>query len=83
MQQSPCFTCQLPDCDDRSPHCALRRLSNAAKAKRRADGPNAPTDIERAAASEWFRSWRLERHAEASEGVRPYKRFNQREAAAS
>ncbi|WP_346915100.1 hypothetical protein [uncultured Roseibium sp.] len=24
----PCFSCKLPDCDDGSPRCALRRASN-------------------------------------------------------
>lgn len=74
MTRDPCFTCTLPDCDDTSPRCGLRRLYRSYCRKVRAQQKQLITDDEREANNRIFEMWKLERLALAAEGVRPYRR---------
>lgn len=74
MTGDPCFSCLLPDCDDGSPRCGLRRLHRSYEAKLRRGRVDEATDAERAAAAARYHDWVLERLALAAEGVRPFKR---------
>jgi len=42
--EHPCFSCALPDCDDRSRRCALRRALNTYDSYRRRGEPR-PDDV--------------------------------------
>lgn len=74
MRDDPCFRCPLPDCDDASPRCVVRQLSNRYDAKHRRGEPHLITEEEREANNRIFHIWHLERYALSAEGVRPYKR---------
>lgn len=50
MHDHPCLSCILPDCDERSKHCALRAAIRTAQAKAEADLPL--TERERLACAE-------------------------------
>lgn len=70
----PCLSCSLPDCDDGSPRCNVRRLYRNYCAKIKRGEKQLITEEERAAMNRHFELWHLERAAEASEGGRPYVR---------
>ena len=62
----PCLSCRLPDCDDRSARCELRRAARLYDRARR--GEEVMTDEVRHAAVIAFRElWDLEREARQSE----------------
>jgi hypothetical protein len=42
MRDHPCFTCSLPDCDDRSKACRLRQLASAHKRALKTRQPSTP-----------------------------------------
>lgn len=73
MKNDPCFSCSLPECDDRDPRCKVRVLANSYSYKMKR-APNSVTDVEREAATRQFHYWNLDRQAEASEGGKPYRR---------
>ena len=75
MKDEPCFTCTLPDCDIASPECGLRKLRRSCERKMKGRESAPITPKERDAYNEVFLHWHLERMAQASEGVRPYKRL--------
>lgn len=81
MRDDPCFSCPLDDCDDRSPRCVIRRLSNAYDAKVRRGEKHLITEQEREANNSIFHIWKLDRDVQAAEGVRPYKRWERETAA--
>jgi hypothetical protein len=74
MKDDPCFRCTLPECDDRSRSCEVRRLHRSYCSKVRNGQHEQITDQERLANNRIFDSWHFERAAEASEGGRPYRR---------
>ncbi len=74
MRDDPCFSCRLPDCDEKDRRCNVRKLANSYDAKHRCGEPHLITDAEREANNRLFDFWSLERKAEASEGGRPYRR---------
>ncbi|MHB2265019.1 hypothetical protein [Aliihoeflea sp. PC F10.4] len=74
MNDDPCLQCTLPDCDETSKGCLVRRRSRQYDLKLRNGQHGDITDDERHASTLLFKSWHLERMALASEGVRPYKR---------
>lgn len=74
MRGDPCFSCLLPDCDDRDHRCNVRELANTCDAKRRRGSADLITEAEREASNRLFHIWNLERQAEASEGGRPHRR---------
>lgn len=74
MTDDPCFRCVLPDCDETSPRCLVKRLALQYDHKRRCGRLEEVTPAEREASTAKFTTWHLERMAQASEGVRPYKR---------
>ncbi|MCI5075663.1 hypothetical protein [Oricola sp.] len=76
MKDDPCFTCNLPDCDETSRGCAVRQLNCSYSAKIKAGRHDEIRRSEREAQNEVFSWWHLERMAQAAEGVRPYKRFD-------
>lgn len=80
MRDDPCLSCTLPDCDDRSPKCAIRLLYNSYHRKLRAKRHDLITDAERQAWNDRFHDWYLDRCAEAADGIRPYKRWEQEKA---
>lgn len=59
MHDHPCLSCRLPDCDERSKGCALRRTFNAATWKRKHGLPM--TEAERLAKREIEKGYELER----------------------
>lgn len=75
MKDDPCFSCALAECDEKSASCAVRRLNRSYEKKLRRGEKHLVTDAERDAANRLFDSWKLERMALASEGVRPYRRY--------
>ena len=81
VREDPCFTCQLSECDDTSPRCAMRRLNNLYLSKLRRGEKDLITAKERAANNFIWKIFNLERCAEAAEGGRPYKRWEQRSGA--
>lgn len=74
MRDDPCFRCQLPECDDKSPRCIVRKLSNSYYKKHRDGKSDLITADERDANCRIFHIWKLDRMADAAEGVRPYRR---------
>lgn len=63
----PCFSCALPDCDESSPRCALKRAhSDYQKARRKGELPRVSQTV-RDGYNAWFTTWRLERDAKRSE----------------
>lgn len=74
MRDDPCFSCALPDCDERDRRCNVRRLANSYHTKNHRAESHLVTEAERVAANRLFILWTLERKAEASEGGRPYRR---------
>lgn len=70
----PCLRCVLPDCDDESPRCLVRALHKQYEHKRRRGDAGSATEEERAAMNIKFQFWHMERMAQASEGIRPYRR---------
>lgn len=68
MNDSACFSCVLPDCDDRHRDCLLRRAANryasASRAKREI------SEADREARNEFFMIWKGEREAKRSESER-------------
>ena len=65
MRRDPCFRCPLPDCDERSPHCALRQAAN--HYSRLLDRGIEPNREERDDYNAWFRMYAAERKARLSE----------------
>ncbi len=63
----PCLSCALPDCDEASPKCGLKRANAAySKIKRQGrldDAPRAVKDGHNA----WYHAYKLEREARRSE----------------
>lgn len=74
MRSDPCFSCRLPDCDDRDHRCNVRKLANNSAAKRRRGDSDLISEAEKEASNRLFLIWNLERQAEASEGGRPHRR---------
>jgi len=74
MTDDPCLRCALPDCDETSPRCAIRRLARSYSAKIKEGRQDEITPAERLAAKEAFKFWNNERLAQASEGIRPFRR---------
>lgn len=70
----PCLACTLPDCDDRSPACPVRRLRRSLFNKAKRGEQHLITDDERAANNRFHEIWRIDRIAEASEGGRSFRR---------
>lgn len=70
----PCLSCTLPDCDDRSPACPVRRLRRSYYNKLEHGQEHLITGEERAASNRFHEIWRYERAAEASEGGRTFRR---------
>ena len=63
MRDHPCFSCTLPDCDERSKACALRKAYNASEWKRKR---GLPLDAaERLAKREMEKTFELERKLRA------------------
>jgi hypothetical protein len=75
VKDDPCFSCVLPECDDRDKRCLVRRLNNQYERKVARGEKHLITELEREANCRIFRSWYLERCAQAAEGTRPYKRW--------
>jgi len=78
MTGDPCLRCTLPDCDERSPRCALRRLHQSYEFKRRRGEAHAASDAERQAGNAMFAIWLADAEADASEGRRAWPRRSQR-----
>lgn len=74
MSDDPCLRCTLPDCDETSASCLVRRLTRQYDFKVRNGRHDQITDDERHASTLKFTFWHQERMALASEGVRPYRR---------
>ena len=72
MNNDPCLSCPLPDCDDTDKRCPLRRLALSYHHKRKSGELAQVTDAERSAATRMHKEWMLERFAQSAEGVRPY-----------
>ena len=70
----PCMRCTLPDCDEMSVKCEMRRLYRSYTRKINRKEKHLVTAEERLAMNWYFEVWHLERAAEASEGGRPYMR---------
>lgn len=70
----PCFSCELPDCDENHPRCRIRELTRRYHAKSKRGTPDLVTEEEREANNRRHAIWRIERKAEASEGGRPFRR---------
>lgn len=80
MKDDPCFSCTLAECDDSSSRCAVRRLSKSYYSKLRHGEKHLISEQERSANNFIFHIWKLDRCAEASEGGRPYKRWERETA---
>ena len=74
MSDDPCFSCVLPDCNDKDPRCGVRKLYRSYGNKVGRKEHHLITDAERAAYNQIWGDWKLERLALAAEGVRPFKR---------
>lgn len=69
MSNDPCLKCPLPDCDEESPKCALKRAK--AEYRRQAEkigAVNVSPEL-RAGNSLAYRVWKLEDLARKSEGA--------------
>lgn len=73
MRDDPCFSCSLPDCDERSKDCRVRQLANRYDAKLRKGWHADIKPAEREASNRIYKIWEIERQAEAAEGGRPYR----------
>lgn len=62
----PCLSCTLPDCDDRSPRCELRRAV-ALYSRTRKHGGVVTDDLRAAATTAHYELWQLEARARRSE----------------
>lgn len=63
----PCFTCPLPDCDDTSPRCALKRAKGEYRRQVEKIGAENVSPELRAANTAAYRVWKLEDLARKSE----------------
>lgn len=69
LAADPCFSCPLPDCNEDSPRCALKRAhSEYSKARRKGELSTISPTV-RDGYNAWFTTWRLERDAKRSEQV--------------
>lgn len=73
MRDDPCFSCVLPDCDDKHPDCLVLRLKRRYQYKMSKKQVDEITDLEREARRISNETWQIERRAEASEGGRVYR----------
>lgn len=78
MSTDPCFRCTLPECDESKPGCLVRIGCLSYDKKRRSGQIETVTPDERAARNSWYLAYKLERLAQAAEGIRP---FNQADSA--
>ncbi|MBP0439605.1 hypothetical protein [Tianweitania sediminis] len=67
MTGSPCLQCPLPECNEASKRCLLRRGFNAVQNKKRRDLASVTAE-ERQAYNEHFYIWTMEKRARVSEG---------------
>lgn len=67
MRNDPCFSCTLPDCDERHSQCKVRKLANSYHFKTHHGLAHCVTDEEREANNRVHQFWALERRAQASE----------------
>lgn len=74
MKDDPCFRCTLPDCDEAHAQCVVRQLQRRYHAKVRHGEREAVTAEELEANSRVYESWKLERLAQAAEGIRPLRK---------
>lgn len=75
MRDDPCFSCSLPDCDERDRGCKVRQLANQFDKLTREGRQGEASVQQREAAAHLYRMWDQERKAEASEGGRPYSHY--------
>lgn len=70
MTNDPCFNCPLPDCDEESPRCALKRANAAySQWKKRGQLAEMPPAV-RQGHNAWYHAYKLERDARRSESGR-------------
>lgn len=67
MMDDPCFKCTLPDCDETSPKCDLRKLYQAADRKSKRKSRPELTPLEHEGRRAFYSIWRLEHEAKISE----------------
>lgn len=67
MSDSPCLRCPLPDCDEASRMCLLRRAANTYSTLQKKGEAGSITEEVRAGYNEHFQIWKLEDLARKSE----------------
>lgn len=67
MKVDPCFSCPLPDCDDTSSQCNLRKCAVIVSRKRKNKEHHLISDYERQGDNARYLVWEIERAARLSE----------------